>query len=265
MLPKLAKAHYLKGMDFKEKTVLITGGSRGIGRATALAFAEEGARVAINFRSNNEAARETVEMLPGESHFAIRADISQPEAVRQMVDAAVREFGRLDIVVNNAGIFEPHPIDTSSYEAWQQSWNRTLAANLTGAANVCYCAAQHMIRQGGGRIVNVSSRGAFRGEPTQPGYGASKAGLNAMGQSLAQALAPYHIFVGTVAPGFVETDMAIDYLESEAGAAIRQQSPLNRVAKPEEVAYAILFLASEQAAFTTGCILDLNGASYLRT
>nr|HQU60531.1 SDR family oxidoreductase [Saprospiraceae bacterium] len=162
-------------------------------------------------------------------------------------------------------IFEPHPIDSSSYEAWQESWNQTLATNLTGAANVCYCAAQHMIRQGGGRIVNVSSRGAFRGEPAQPAYGASKAGLNALGQSLALALAPYHIFVGTVAPGFVETDMAIGYLESDAGAAIKQQSPLNRVARPEEVAYAILFLASEQAGFTTGCILDINGASYLRT
>ncbi|MCB9303343.1 MAG: SDR family oxidoreductase [Lewinellaceae bacterium] len=252
-------------MDFTDKTVLITGGARGIGRATAIAFAGRGARVAINFRSNNEAARETVEMLSGEGHLAIRADISQPEAVRQMVDAVIREFGQLDIVVNNAGIFEPHPIDSSSYEAWQESWNQTLATNLTGAANVCYCAAQHMIRQGGGRIVNVSSRGAFRGEPAQPAYGASKAGLNALGQSLALALAPYHIFVGTVAPGFVETDMAIGYLESDAGAAIKQQSPLNRVARPEEVAYAILFLASEQAGFTTGCILDINGASYLRT
>ncbi|MCB0553690.1 MAG: SDR family oxidoreductase [Phaeodactylibacter sp.] len=252
-------------MDFTDKTVLITGGARGIGRATAIAFAGRGARVAINFRSNNEAAREAVEMLSGEGHLAIRADISQPEAVRQMVDAVIREFGQLDIVVNNAGIFEPHPIDSSSYEAWQESWNQTLATNLTGAANVCYCAAQHMIRQGGGRIVNVSSRGAFRGEPAQPAYGASKAGLNALGQSLALALAPYHIFVGTVAPGFVETDMAIGYLESDAGAAIKQQSPLNRVARPEEVAYAILFLASEQAGFTTGCILDINGASYLRT
>lgn len=252
-------------MDFTDKTVLITGGARGIGRATAIAFASRGARVAINFRSNNEAAREAVEMLPGEGHLAIRADISQPEAVRQMVDAVIREFGQLDIVVNNAGIFEPHPIDSSSYEAWQESWNQTLATNLTGAANVCYCAAQHMIRQGGGRIVNVSSRGAFRGEPAQPAYGASKAGLNAMGQSLALALAPYQIFVGTVAPGFVETDMAIGYLEGDAGAAIKQQSPLNRVARPEEVAFAILFLASEQAGFTTGCILDINGASYLRT
>ncbi|MCO6491806.1 MAG: SDR family oxidoreductase [Phaeodactylibacter sp.] len=252
-------------MDFTGKTVLITGGSRGIGRAAAVAFARKGARVAISFRSNKQAALETMEMLRGEGHLPIQADISRPEVVRQMVDTVVREFGRLDILVNNAGIFEAHPIDRCSYEEWQESWKRALDTNLTGAANACYCAARHMIRQGGGHIVNVSSRGAFRGEPGQPAYGASKAGMNAMGQSLAQALAPHHIFVGTVAPGFVETDMAEEVLNSDAGDAIRRQSPTGRVARPEEVAYCILFLASEQAAFTTGCILDINGASYLRT
>ena len=252
-------------MDFKGKTVLITGGSRGIGRAAAIAFAQKGARVAINFHSNREAALETIALMEGEGHLPIKADIARPAVVRQMIDAVVQEFGRLDILVNNAGIFEAHPITSCSYEEWQQSWQRTLDVNLSGAANACYCAAQHMIRQGGGHIVNVSSRGAFRGEPGQPAYGASKAGLNAMGQSLAQALAPHHIFIGTIAPGFVETDMAIGLLESEAGEAIRRQSPTGRVASPEEVAYCILFLASKQAAFTTGCILDINGASYLRT
>ena len=252
-------------MDFTGKTVLITGGARGIGRAAAVAFAQRGARVAINFRNNKEAALETIEMLAGEGHLPIQANISQAGVVKQMADTVVREFGRLDILVNNAGIFEAHPINSCTYEEWQESWKKTLDVNLLVAANACYCAAQHMIRQGGGRIVNVSSRGAFRGEPGQPAYGASKAGMNAMGQSLAQALAPFNIFVGTVAPGFVETDMATELLQSEAGEAIRRQSPLQRVAKPEEVAYCILFLASEQAAFTTGCILDVNGASYLRT
>ena len=122
-----------------------------------------------------------------------------------------------------------------------------------------------MIEQGNGRIVNVSSRGAFRGEPTGPAYGASKAGLNSMGQSLAKYLAPYNIFVGTVAPGFVETDMAKDFLDGPQGDAVRNQSPLKRVARPEEVAYTILFLASAGAEFLTGCIVDVNGASYLRT
>lgn len=122
-----------------------------------------------------------------------------------------------------------------------------------------------MIEHGGGRIVNVSSRGAFRGEPDAPAYGASKAGLNSMSQSLARALAPHNIFVGVVAPGWVETDMAADYLNGENGDSIRAQSPLGRVAKPEEVAYAVLFLASDGAEFATGTIIDVNGASYLRS
>lgn len=252
-------------MDFTGKTVLITGGSRGIGRATAIAFADCGAKVAINFRNDSEAASTTCELLEGEGHFAIKADISQPYAVNQMMKAVIGEFGQLDIVVNNAGIFNPHPIDDTNYQQWQLSWQETINTNLIGAANVCYCAAEHMIKNKSGRIINVSSRGAFRGEPLQPAYGASKAGLNALSQSLALALGKYNIFVAAVAPGFVETDMAKDHLEGPKGESIRNQSPLNRVAQPEEVAHGILFLASEGAQFMTGGILDINGASYLRS
>ena len=177
----------------------------------------------------------------------------------------VEAFGGLDILVNNAGVFEEHPLAEVSYEEWQTRWRTVLDTNLVGVANLCYCAGQQMIQQGGGRIVNVSSRGAFRGEPLAPAYGASKAGLNAMSQSLAKYLAPYNIFVGVAAPGFVETEMAAEHLQGEQGEAIRQQSPLGRVATPAEVAYAVLFLASPGAEFMTGAILDINGASYLRT
>jgi len=254
----------MKTMDFTNQRILITGGSRGIGRATAIAIAEAGARVALNFHSDKQAATDTIEAMPGLGHFAVRADISQPESVQQLVEAVVQEMGGLDVLVNNAGVFFPHPIDNSSYTEWQQAWEKTIGINLMGAANASYCAAQHMIKQGGGRIVNVSSRGAYRGEPEQPAYGASKAGMNALSQSLAQALAPHNIFVGAVAPGFVATDMAKPLLDGEEGEAIRQQSPTGRVAKPEEVAHCILFLASEESQFTTGCVLDINGASYLR-
>jgi 3-oxoacyl-[acyl-carrier protein] reductase len=248
-------------MDFSEKNVLITGGSRGIGKAAAMAFAERGARVAINFRNDSEAAGATCEALQGEGHFAIKADVASPVAARRMVEAVVNEFGRLHIVVNNAGVFRHHPLMEMDYQDWQMAWDIILKINLIGPANICYWAARHMKDHGGGRIVNVSSRGAFRGEPQAPAYGASKAGLNAMSQSLAQALAPHNIFVGVVAPGFVETNMAEGHLDEE----ILQQSPLHRVALPEEVAYAIAFMASEKAAFTTGAILDVNGASYLRS
>jgi NAD(P)-dependent dehydrogenase (short-subunit alcohol dehydrogenase family) len=139
-----------------------------------------------------------------------------------------------------------------------------IRTNLLGPANTCYLAARHMMEQGGGRIVNVGSRGAFRGEPRNTSYGASKAGLHALGQSLAQELAPHNIYVTAVAPGFVEGGMASDVLAGPGGDAIRAQSPLNRVAKPEEVAHAVLFLASPGAEWLTGAVVDLNGASYLR-
>ena len=252
-------------MNFQNKKVLITGGSRGIGRATAIAFAKQGAQVAINFANNREAAAETIQMLEGEGHLAIKADIGHERAAEMLVESVVKNLGGLDILVNNAGVYVSNPVDGSTYEQWQVAWRYTLRTNLFGAANLSFCAAQQMIRQGGGRIVNISSRGAFRGEPQHTAYGASKAGLNAMSQSMAQELAKHNIFVGVVAPGFVETDMAKAILESKLGESIKQQSPLGRVAKPEEVAKAVLFLASEGTEFMTGAILDVNGASYLRS
>jgi len=168
------------------------------------------------------------------------------------------------VLVNNAGIFEPHPIAETTYEEWRTGWRDTLGVNLVGAANVTWCAVRHMRRAGGGHIVNVSSRGAFRGEPGQPAYGASKAGLIAFGQSLARDLGPHGITVAAVAPGFTETDMATEALAGERGAARRAESPLGRVARPEEIAAAVLFLASSDAVMASGSVLDVNGASYLR-
>lgn len=174
-------------------------------------------------------------------------------------------MGGLDVVVNNAGVGEHHIVEEVDYNQWQAAWERILATNLLGPANLSFCAAKYMIANGGGRIVNVSSRGAFRGEPKQPAYGASKAGLNALGQSLAQALAPHGVFVFTVAPGFVQTDLAAARLAGPDGDDIRAQSPLNRVAQPEEVARTLVFLGVEAPEFLTGCIVDVNGASYLRS
>ena len=251
--------------NFTNQTVLVTGASRGIGRAIAQQFAACGARVALHYHQNLPAAEETLASLDGRGHILVQADMQDAAALPHMVTAVVEAFGRLDILVNNAGIFAEHPLAAVSYDEWQARWRAILDTNLVEVANLCYCAGQQMIQQGGGRIVNVSSRGAFRGEPLAPAYGASKAGLNAMSQSLAKYLAPYNIFVGVAAPGFVETEMAAAHLAGEEGEAIRQQSPLGRVATPAEVAYAVLFLASPGAEFMTGAILDINGASYLRT
>jgi 3-oxoacyl-[acyl-carrier protein] reductase len=246
------------------RAVLVTGASRGIGRTIAQAFAGQGDRVAVHHRDSAALAEEVVAGLPGRGHTIVRADLADAEAIRRMVDAAARDLGGLDVLVNNAGIYLWHPITEASYEQWQEAWGETLAVNLTGAANATWCAVQYMKRTGG-RIINVTSRGAFRGEPRHPAYGASKAGLNSFGQSMARALAPYGISVTSVAPGYVETEMAAADLASERGDQIRAQSPFNRVATPEEIAAAVVYLASDAAQWASGAILDLNGASYLRS
>jgi NAD(P)-dependent dehydrogenase (short-subunit alcohol dehydrogenase family) len=255
----------MTGMNFQGKTVLITGASRGIGKATALRFAQAGARVAVHFNRQREAAEQVLALLAGAGHMLVQADVADPQAVEQMTAATLARLGHIDILVNNAGIYQEHPLAETDYQDWQAAWQATINTNLIGAANLAYCVARHMIQRRTGRIINVTSRGAFRGEPTATAYGASKAGLNAFSQSLALHLGPYNISVTAVAPGWVETDMAEEALTGPEGEAIRQQSPLKRVARPEEVAYTILFFASEDAGFLTGDIVDVNGASYLRS
>lgn len=247
------------------RAVLVTGGSRGIGAAIARAFAERGDRVAVHCRDAVAAAETVRKSLPGQGHVTVQADLADADAVKAMVDAAADGLGGLDVLVNNAGIYVDHPVLGTSYEEWQAAWRATLGVNLAGAANATWCAVRHMTAGGrGGRVVNVGSRGAYRGEPTHPAYGASKAGLHAFGQSLAVALAPHGITVASVAPGYVQTDMTTEELATPAGDVIRAQSPFNRVAAPEEIAAAVVYLASPEAAWSSGAVLDLNGASYLR-
>ncbi|HEY6738151.1 MAG TPA: SDR family oxidoreductase [Actinopolymorphaceae bacterium] len=240
------------------RTVLVTGASRGIGAAVARAFAAVGDRLVLHHRDSPDLIEKVRLSLPGTGHTVVRCDLSDPEAVA----ATMETIDHLDVLVNNAGIYVEHRILDVSYEQWQESWQRTLATNLVGPANLTWWAVRTM--RPGGRIINVSSRGAFRGEPRFPAYGASKAGLNAFGQSMARALGPHGISVATVAPGYIETDMTTAALSGPEGDDIRAQSPLGRVGTPEEVAAAVLYLASPEASYASGAILDLNGASYLR-
>ncbi len=250
--------------NMKEKTILVTGGTRGIGRSISELFAQKGGTIIAVYRSDKLSAELSMNSLSGSGHQVKQVDITIPEAIDDLWRQIENDGITVDIVINNAGIGFHHPVDQVSYSEWQKRFSDIIQTNLIAASNMCYHAVQHMMKNGGGKIINISSRGAFRGEPLMPAYGASKAGLNAMTQSLAQQLAPYSIYVGAIAPGFVETDMARDRLLGDVGKGIKAQSPMNRVAQPEEIAEATYLMACGNM-WMTGAIIDVNGASYLRT
>ncbi|MCG8917079.1 SDR family oxidoreductase [Actinokineospora sp. PR83] len=249
------------------RRVLVTGASGGIGSAVAAAFARLGDKVAVHCSASPDRAAAVLADLPGDGHALVEADLGDLARVPGLVEAVVDGLGGLDVLVNNAAVMNPaHPPVDTPYAEWVAAWQRIVGVNLIGAAALTHQAAAVMVRQGtGGRVVNVGSRGAFRGEPEYPAYGASKAGLHALGQSLALALAPHGISVTSVAPGFVATERVSQRLDGASGQAIRAQSPFDRVATPEEVAAAVVYLASGPALWASGAVLDLNGASYLRT
>jgi NAD(P)-dependent dehydrogenase (short-subunit alcohol dehydrogenase family) len=245
----------------KQMTVVVTGASGGIGAAISHAMAQRGAKVILHYRSEWAAAEATQRALPGEGHTLIQADLGDPaEPDRLWQELSARE--RIDVLINNAGIFPEHPPLTTAYAEWSAAWQQTLATNLLGPAHLSFCAACSMAQQGGGRIVNISSRAAFRGEPGAPAYAASKAGLNAFSQSLAKALAGRGVYVFVVAPGWVSTARVARMIEDRA---VLADQPLGRAATPEEVAQVVSFCALDAPASLTGAILDVNGASYLRT
>jgi NAD(P)-dependent dehydrogenase (short-subunit alcohol dehydrogenase family) len=241
--------------------VLVTGASGGIGAAIVRALAARRASVVMHYQSDRASAETTRRALEGSGHALVQADLSDPAAVERLCREAEAQHP-LDALVNNAGIFPEHAPLATDYAAWTAAWQRTLAINLTGAAHLSYCAARAMAKRSGGRIVSVSSRGAFRGEPTAPAYAASKAGLNAFSQSMAKALAPRGISVFVVAPGWVSTARVAAATRDKAVIA---DQPLGRVATPEEVAQVVTFCVLDAPPAMTGAILDVNGASYLRT
>lgn len=244
---------------------LVTGGSRGVGAAVSARLAAAGVAVAVHCRAGIATAEALVADLPGSGHIVVTGDIADPQQVQAFVGEAVAGLGGLDILVNNAGIHTDQPIAATSYEEWQSGWRRIIDVNVHGTANVTWCFVDHLRgREDGGRIINVGSRGAYRGEPDAPAYGASKAAVHAMAQSLAVSLAPYDITVAAVAPGFVRTDMTDSLLSGPQGDGIRAQSPFGRVAEAEDVASAVAWLALSDAQWASGAVIDLNGASYLR-
>jgi glucose 1-dehydrogenase len=252
------------------RAVLVTGASGGIGAAVAHRFARSGDRVAVHYSTNRFGAEKTLRSLDGSGHVLVSGDLGDPDGAAQLVTSAVTQLGSVDVLVCNAAVAPStsnrHVIGDSSYAEWTTAFRQMVDVNLLGAANLAWAVASRLIeRNAPGAIVNVGSRGAFRGEPEFPAYAASKAGLHALGQSLAVALAPHHISVTSVAPGFVATPRQLDKLDGDQGDALRAQSPFGRVGTPEEIAAAVYWLASPEAAWSSGAILDANGASYLRS
>lgn len=240
--------------------VLVTGASGGIGTAICAALARRGASLVLHYQSDQASAEATRRTLAGGAHTLAQADLTDPQAIERLWrEASARS--PVDAVVNNAGIFPNHPPLSTDYAGWTAAWQRTLAINLSGPAYLSYFAARAMAERSGGRIVSVSSRGAFRGEPAAPAYAASKAGLNAFSQSMAKALAPRGVYFFVVAPGWVSTARVATAV---ADPAVTADQPLGRVASPEEVAAVVSFCALDAPASMTGGVIDVNGASYLR-
>lgn len=244
------------------KRALVTGGSRGIGRATAILFGRAGADVAVNFISNLEAAEEVKRELAklGRACLLLKADISLEKEAKQIVEEMVRTWGGVDILVNNAGIWTYGEMGVMAQEVWEE----TMKANLDSVFYVTNAVIPHLKKQRRGWIINVSSTAAIRGEALHSHYAATKGAINSLTKSWAVELAPFQILVNCVAPGWVDTDMCSEvFSDPSFRESVRQSIPLKRIPPPEDIAGPILFLASDLARHITGAIINVNGGSVL--
>ncbi len=243
-------------LEFQNRTALVTGGSRGIGRACVEMLAKAGANVAVNYRTNEEAALESCRRVQaaGRVGMAVRADVSQPGDVEQMVGDVERELGPVDLLVNNAGVFDYVSHEETTVEVWQ----RALDNNLTSAYLVSWAVKSGMIERGFGRIVNVASIAALRARPMSIAYSVSKAGMVALTRSLAEAVAEFGVRVNAVAPGLIDTEI-LEGVSNDAIDDIVQATPLKRIGQPDDIAEVVLFLLSERSRFMTGQTLVASG------
>ena len=246
--------------DLAGKIAIVTGGSRGIGRATSIALAQAGALVLVNYRSNEAAARETVRVIEEASGQAelVPFDVADPDSVERSIKEAVTRHGRIDILVNNAGI----SIDQLLLRVSAKDLAMTWATNVNGAVYCAKACIRPMMKNRWGRIINLSSVVAESGNAGQAVYASSKAALLGLTRSLAREYASRGITVNAVSPGFIETDMTADLPEA-ARQGIVDQTPLGRIGRPEEVAAAVVFLASEEAGYITGQVVRVNGGMHV--
>src|SRR5262245_20398813 len=240
----------------QDRVAIVTGGSRGIGRAIVTALAAEGARVALVYRGSKEAADATVQAVSqaGGTAVAYQVDVTDPGAVQQCAEAVEKQWGPVNIRVNNAGVIH----DDLFVRLEPEQWNKVLATNLGGTYNFCRAVAYGMMKQRRGRIINVSSVAAEHVNMGQTNYAASKGAINAFTRALAVELASRNVTVNAIAPGFIETDMS-EAVRNKAGDMIKKFIPMKRIGKPEDVARVAVFLASEDAGYITGQVLTVDG------
>ena len=249
-------------LDLSNQTILVTGASRGIGRATAEALADTGATVAVHYGRSEDAAAEVVAAC-GRGARAFQADLSTLEATDALIERVVDAYGRLDALVLNAGVAVPTPLDDDT-QSWGDAWAETMHVNLRAPELLCRHALAHFRSRSGGRIISVASRAAFRGDtPDYMTYAASKAGLVALTRSIAREFGTDDVKAFTLAPGFTRTDMAQDFIDEYGEAHATSDLALNELTEPADVASVVVFLASGHADHATGTTIDVNAGSYV--
>lgn len=247
------------------KVALVTGAARGIGAAIAKGFAKLGLTVAIHYGSNETLAQQVLNSLEPGQHRLFQADLADVQEVKRLVEEVAEVYGRLDVLVNNAGIYQMTPFDTPDFEDWQAGWTQVLNTNLMSAVHAAYCALPIMRKQGKGKIINIASRSAFRAEIEAPAYAVSKAGMVNLTRCLARAEAKNGILAYCVAPGWVETAMARESVQLMGMEALTADIPLKRIATVEDVAGVACFLASDAADYLTGITIPVAGGSWMTT
>lgn len=248
-------------IDLKNKVMIVTGGSRGIGASICRSAAAQGAKVLVNYVSNSESASSVVEDIEknGGDAIAVKADVTDMSSVQEMVTLALESWSKIDILVNNAAIWNESPIDLMSDAVVDE----TMSINFNGSLNCIRAVVPTMIKQESGSIINISSTAAQRGEAFHSHYAASKGAINSLTKSLASELGPKGIRVNSVCPGWTYTDMTSEVFRGGSDSVIAETIPLRRIGKPEEIAAAVLFLASDDASYITGISLNVNGGSVL--
>lgn len=250
--------------SLNDKVVLVTGGSRGIGAAAVRAVAAAGGRVVLQYAVAADRARALADEIGPDRCEVVQASLEEPGAGTALFGEAVARFGRVDVLVNNAGIFEPAAVE-ADLGAWSASWQRTLQVNLVATADLCREAILHFRGLGGGIVINVASRAAFRGEAAEyMNYAASKGGMISLTRTIARSFARDGIVAYAIAPGFTATEVNDAFFLTNSKADVVRDIPMGDIAPPEEIGAIVAFLASGRARHATGSTIDVNGASYIR-